>query len=311
MPADGRLFLGVNDDDVERQPGRVQGRRAARIRRLPTGAAELCRTRRERRDAAPALVRPIRRNGVRVQLTVHMPEWKDTLNLPRTTFPMKANLPDGRAGDARAVGGDGPVRADSRARARARRSSSCTTARRTPTATSTSARAQQDPEGLRRQVADDGRLRRAVRAGLRLPRPADRAEGRPRARPEEARDVDRRLPPRLPRVRRALHRRDDARSSSGSASSATGTHPYLTMNFRYQAAIARALGQVRRARARLQGQEAGPLVHPLPHGAGRGGSRVRGSHVAVDLRRVPARPGERGRAGARASRRWPDATSRC
>ena len=22
-----------------------------------------------------------------------MPDWKDTLNLPRTTFPMKANLP--------------------------------------------------------------------------------------------------------------------------------------------------------------------------------------------------------------------------
>ena len=45
--------------------------------------------------------------------------------------------------------------------------------------------------------------------GLRLPRPADRAEGRPRARAEEARDVAGRLPPRLPRVRGALHRRDD------------------------------------------------------------------------------------------------------
>ena len=71
--------------------------------------------------------------------------------------------------------------------------------------------AQQDPQGPRRQVADDGRLRRAVRAGLRLPRPADRAEGRSRARAEEARHVGRRHPPRLPRVRRALHRRDDRR----------------------------------------------------------------------------------------------------
>ena len=71
------------------------------------------------------------------------------------------------------------------------------------------------------------------------------------------------------------------------------------MDFSYQAAIARALGQVRRAGARLQGQEAGPLVHPLPHGAGRSGSRVRGPHVAVDLRRVPARAGER-RASSRA-----------
>ena len=45
-----------------------------------------------------------------------MADWKDTLNLPRTDFPMKANLPDGRAGGARAVGGDGPLRADPRAR---------------------------------------------------------------------------------------------------------------------------------------------------------------------------------------------------
>ena len=33
----------------------------------------------------------------------------------------------------------------------------------------------------------DGRLRRALRAGLRLPRPADRAQGRSRAGAEEAR----------------------------------------------------------------------------------------------------------------------------
>src|SRR6059036_3749381 len=58
--------------------------------------------------------------------------------------------------------------------------------------------------------------------------------------------------------------------------------PYLTMNFKYQAAITRALA-VRRAGAGLQGQEAGPLVHSLPHGARRGRGRVRGSRVAVDL----------------------------
>jgi isoleucyl-tRNA synthetase len=46
-------------------------------------------------------------------------------------------------------------------------------------------------------------------------------------------------------------------------------HPYLTMNFKYQAAIARVARQVRREGARLQGQEAGPLVHPLPDGAWR------------------------------------------
>ena len=87
-------------------------------------------------------------------------------------------------------------------------------------------------------------------------------------------------------------------------------HPYLTMDFKYQAAIVRALGQVRRAGPRLQRQEAGPLVHPLPHGARRSGSRVRGPHLAVDLRRVPAVAGQRATSSPRASRRSPDATSR-
>ena len=45
---------------------------------------------------------------------------------------------------------------------------------------------------------------------------------------------------------------------------------------------------VRRTGHGLQGQEARPLVHPLPHGAGRGRGRVRAAHVAVDLRGVPA-----------------------
>ena len=57
---------------------------------------------------------------------------------------------------------------------------------------------------------------------------------------------------------------------------------------------------------RLQRQEAGALVHSLPHRAGRGRGRVRAPHVAVDLRRVSARAGKRGRAGvARAGARRP------
>ena len=55
-------------------------------------------------------------------------------------------------------------------------------------------------------------------------------------------------------------------------------------------------GEVRRAGPGLQGQEAGPLVHPLPDRAGGSRSRVRGSHLAVDLRRVPALAGQRRRA---------------
>ena len=56
--------------------------------------------------------------------------------------------------------------------------------------------------------------------------------------------------------------------------------------------------QVRREGAGLQGQEAGPLVHPLPHGAGGSRGRVRGPLLAVDLRRVRAGAGQRRRAGA-------------
>ena len=83
------------------------------------------------------------------------------------------------------------------------------------------------------------------------------------------------------------------------------------MDFRYQAAIARALRPVRRAGARLQGQEAGPLVHPLPHRARRSRGRVRGSHRR---RRSTSSSRWRPRArasSARASRRWPAGRSRC
>ena len=70
----------------------------------------------------------------------------------------------------------------------------------------------------------------------------------------------------------------------------TWDEPYLTMKPGYQAAIVRALGTVRRAGHGLQGQEAGALVHALPHRAGRSRGGVRAAHLAVDLRRVPAAP---------------------
>ena len=136
-------------------------------------------------------------------------------------------------------------------------------------------RAQQDPEGPGRAQPLDGRPRRALRARLGLPRPADRAAGRQGPGPKKKRDVAGRVPPGLPRVRREVRRRSSATSSSGSASWASGTTPYLTMAPGYQATIVRQLADVRREGARLQGQEVGPLVHLVPHGAGRGRGRVR------------------------------------
>ena len=136
-----------------------------------------------------------------------MPEWKDTVNLPRTDFPMKANLPTAepetlarwaamdlygkirarRQGAPKFVLHDGPPYANGNIHM---------------------------GTALNKILKDLVVKSRSMAgfdapyvAGLRLPRPADRAEGRSRAGPEEARDVGRRLLPRLPRLRRALHRR--------------------------------------------------------------------------------------------------------
>ena len=66
-----------------------------------------------------------------------MPDWKDTLNLPRTGFRMKASLP---ATEPQAIARweEADLYGQIRRRARAPRSSCCTTDRRTPTAASTS-----------------------------------------------------------------------------------------------------------------------------------------------------------------------------
>ena len=137
-----------------------------------------------------------------------MPEWKETVNLPRTDFPMKANLPTTEPETlARWAAMDlyGKIRAP-------RRGAEIRPARRPAVRQRQHPHghgAQQDPEGVRRQIAVDGRLRRALRGRLRLPRAADRAEGGSRARPEEARHVGGRFLPGLPCVRRAVRRHDE------------------------------------------------------------------------------------------------------
>ena len=121
-----------------------------------------------------------------------MPDWKDTLNLPRTDFPMKANLqaaepetiawwdeiglygqhPRARGpGAPRYVLHDGPPYANGQIHL---------------------------GTALNKILKDIVVKSRSMAGfdapyvpGLRLSRPADRAEGRPRARAEEARDVAR------------------------------------------------------------------------------------------------------------------------
>ena len=111
-----------------------------------------------------------------------MPEWKDTVNLPRTDFPMRANLPttepevlarweadglyarirEARRGAPRFVLHDGPPYANGDIHI--------------GTALN---KILKDFIVKSRTMAG---LRLALRAGLGLPRPADRAEGRPGAR---------------------------------------------------------------------------------------------------------------------------------
>ena len=62
--------------------------------------------------------------------------------------------------------------------------------------------------------------------------------------------------------------------------------PTKRWTFTYQAAIVRALGKFVEQDMVYKGKKPGALVHALPHGAGRSGSRVRAAHLAVDLRRV-------------------------
>ena len=131
-----------------------------------------------------------------------MAEWKDTLNLPRTDFPMKANL---QTAEPQALARWKEMRLYERIREHRAGRPEVRAARRAAVRERPDPprhRDEQDPQGSRGQVADDDGLRRAVRARLRLPRPADRIEGRSRARPEEARHVDCRVPARLPRLRR-------------------------------------------------------------------------------------------------------------
>ena len=68
-----------------------------------------------------------------------MADWKDTLNLPRTDFPMKANLQTAEP-QALARWKEMGLYGRIRERGAGGRSSCCTTARPTPTARSTSAR---------------------------------------------------------------------------------------------------------------------------------------------------------------------------
>ena len=62
--------------------------------------------------------------------------------------------------------------------------------------------------------------------------------------------------------------------------------PYLTMNPGYEGEVLRHLAAFFAVGERLQGEEARPLVRPLQDRPGRGGDRIQGSQIAVGLCQV-------------------------
>ncbi len=159
-----------------------------------------------------------RRNRVR-----YVADYKHTINLPQTDFPMKADLAQREPAHARGLGRAAASTGScaSRARAAALRAARrpAVRQRRHPHRP----RGQQDPQGHHGQVAHAGRLRLAVHPGLGLPRPADRAAGGEEARAPRRRSSTPRLSAPPAASSRTSRSTCSARTSSASACSATGT----------------------------------------------------------------------------------------
>ena len=226
-----------------------------------------------------------------------MPEWKDTLNLPRTTFPMKASLqttePEtiawweqmdlygriraARAGRPKFVLHDGPPYANG----------------------------QIHLGTALNKILKDFVVKSRSMAGFDAPYvPGYDCHGLP-----IELKVDRELGPK----KREMSLADIRRACRAYANRFIGVmtdefkrlaiqgdwaHPYLTMNFKYQAAIARALGRFVDRDLVYKGKKP---VHWCIHcrtALAEAEVEYRGSRLTVDLRRVPPR----GRRVARISR---------
>ena len=199
----------------------------------------------------------------------------------------------GGAADAGLVGGDRHLSAAAPGRGRPSTVDPARRAALRQRAHPPGARAEQGPQGRDREVALDGRLQRGLRPRLGLPRAADRAPGRQDARPgpagggRAAGDGSDREDPALSRVRAEVHRHpargiQAARRLRRLGPSVHDDGPRLRGGHR---ARVRAPG---RPRARLQGPQAGALVHALQDRSGPGRGRVRGRAGAVGLRSLPA-----------------------
>ena len=151
--------------------------------------------------------------------------YKETLNLPQTAFPMEAKLVQNeparlkkwQEGAALRQGPSTPARFAQGQVGPARRPA--VRQRRHPHRPPD----QQDAQGRHHPLPHDAGVPDAVRPGLGLPRPADRAQDPAGAGAEAARDEHGRRPQQVLRVRREVREGPEPSSSSGWASSASGT----------------------------------------------------------------------------------------
>ena len=205
-------------------------------------------------------------------------DYRDTVFLPKTDFPMKAGLPQKEPADPRAMAGGRPLRADPR-EPRAGREQVHPPRRpalrqwRHPHRPC----AQPDPQGHGRPHPDAAGQGRALRPRLGLPRPADRVEGRGAVSQEEAQQGrgarSRSSAPNaapMPQQWVDVQREQLKRLGIGG----DWDNPYLTMNFEAEATIVARAAEVRRERPALSRRQAGDVVAGREDRAGRGRDRI-------------------------------------
>ena len=215
-------------------------------------------------------------------------DYKETLNLPRPTFPMKANLSRREPELLQAVGREPAVRADPEGRQgpRAVHPARRPSLRQRPYPHRH--RPQQDPQGHHRQARGrwPASMRRYVPGwdchGLPIEHQVDKKLG------AKKKDHD---PAEMRQHCRAYARSSStssARSSSGWACWATGSNPYLTMTYATRRSSPGSSGSSCRNGGLIRSKKADLLVLHLRDRPGRGRGRVPGRAIAVHLCEVSA-----------------------
>ena len=230
-------------------------------------------------------------------------DYKATLNMPRTDFPMRANLPTAGARAAEEVGGDGPLQPGP---AGDGRPAEVRAARRP------ALRQRRHPHGhALNKILKDIIVKHATMAGYDapyvpgwdMPRPADRAAGAEGHEDRPPQDRSRwscgrgatSTPTSGSNVQREQFRRLGVRGD--------WENPYLTLAPEYEAKEVEVFGAMAAPGVHLPRPEADLLVPALRDRAGRGGDRVPREDLALHLRRLP---GGRTPAGRLARGQLPD-----